>query len=67
MDEGGIIQGVILFVAAVQSMHKVFINVACRHERAHLSLPRPSRFSPRARARALFRFLSRSQHAADNG
>jgi len=30
-SEAGIIQGVILFVAAVQSMHKVFINVAHGH------------------------------------
>lgn len=74
--EGGIIQSVILFVAAVQSMHKVFINVACGNTRLSLSLPLPPffslalsktrpRLSPHANARVLF--LSRSQHAADNG
>jgi len=38
-ETGGIIQGVILLVAAAQSMHKVFINVARGHvKRARLSL-----------------------------
>lgn len=63
-DWPGIIEGVILFVVAVQPMHKVFINVARGHvERSRLS----PLLSHRASAKTLFRFLSRSQHAADNG